>query len=499
MRLAARFCSLGLALFVLCSLKPLELDTPLPKEAGSWKQVPGQITLFLGEDSDHELLCFVAEGQEESVPFFLSLDKPKGKEEVEVFLQKCRGYLDQKGAAQGAVQGAFVAVGKSVVQQVQQWLGKHPSQGKENAPNLTGMLFGSPSLQLMEQPKTQTPSVQIAYGFQLPKVQTTRDLRRMWGVALIQRMTAQRLFKQKISCELPDFSTFLLPEKKMVYQIGASEVRGFLHGMQEIKQVGFTIEELTEAKQFFLTKVQTMQTEHPLKSMPIVASFHAEGFLRNVGLLSYAYFLESAPSLVDSITPVDIAISLNECYDPDKRRITLFVDSALSETLEMQVRKEIDESEKLHVERSSVPIATEMAQVLANPEQFYQLALTQTDRELIYKIIDTMARDNVIKLGLKRKSMQRKGKLVRHVHPLRFLGHIFADRHLHHCMREIHRSSFKWHGFVDGLSDRIKEEASRNNLLLYVPAFAQQVNGDEKKITHYIEKRDWEGLVKCLL
>lgn len=154
----------------------------------------------------------------------------------------------------------------------------------------------------------------------------------------------------------------------------------------------------------------------------------------------------------------------------------------------------------MHIERVDEPTATEMLINHETSQQlFYQLEINDHDKDLIYKIIDTMARDNVIKLGLKRRSMERKGRKVRHVHPLRFLGHIFGDHYLHQCMREVYRSSFKWNGFIDGLKDRIKEESAKGNLLPYVPAFAKQTNRDADKIAHYIERRDWEGLVRYLL
>ena len=495
MQRIVHFCLLVLCGLIFCSSKSLELDAPLPKEDGSWKHVPGQITLFLGEDAEEEALRFIAEEHEEAMPIVLTLDKPANKEDVEAFLQKCCLLLEQKGIGTAA----FVAMGKSVTGHLQQWISKNGAKDEESAPNLTGVVFGTPTLKVIAEPENKQPELEIKYRFQLPKVQTTRDLRKMWSVALIQKMTAQRLQKQKVSTEIPECCSFLLPGKMVAYRVSSEGIKGFLKSMQEIKQVGFTIEELTEAKQFFLAKVQLMQKEKPSKPSPVVASFHAEGFLRNVGLVSYAYFLDSAPSLIESITPVDVAISLNECYDEDKRFVTLFSPPSQSENFEMFVRKEIDESVKLAIEHSPEPAARGLDPSLINTQLFYQLPLNDGDKELIYKIIDTMAKDNVIKLGLKRKSMERKGKKIRHVHPLRFLGYIFADRHLRHCMREISRSSFKWNGFIDGLKDRIKEEAARGNLNKYIHGFALHVNGDEQKITYYIENRDWEGLVRCLL
>jgi hypothetical protein len=490
----AKACFIILSGFVFSSSKWVDLDAPLPKENGTWKQVTGQITLLLKEDEREEALRFIAEEKEEHKAIDLSLEKPSRAEEVEAFLDKCCQMLEQKGSGVGAI----VATGKSLSEYLQQWFAKNKVQEDLTTPNLKGIVFGAPSIKIVTKEK-QTPSVQIKYQFQLPKIQTLRDLRKMWSFALIQRMTELRLYKQKLTAQVQEGSSFLLPEKTAAFEVQETALQGFLKSMQEIKQVGFTIEELSETKKYFLTKIEKLHKENPTKPMPVIANFHAEGFLRNVGLVSYAYFLESAPNLIESINPVDIAIVLNECFEENRRHITLFAPAALAEEFEMQIRKAIEESGKLSIDRTLEPKATEADPGEDSVQMFYQLPITDGDKELIYKIVDTMARDNVIKLGLKRKSMERKGKKIRYLHPLRFLGHVFADRHLRSCMREISRSSFKWNGFVDGMKDRIKEEAAKGNLLKFVHGFALHVHGDEKKIYHMIEKHDWEGLVRCLL
>jgi len=488
--------------FFLFALKPIELDAPLPIDGGTWHHMPGEISLILEESAQESALRFVIE--EQGPDYFsaiFTLDQPKSEEEIAEFLQKCQEYIEAKGHHRAA----FIAIGCSLAEQLRKWVAGIVLQTEESAPDLKSIVFGSSPVQVRSSTETKTPSLQISYGFLLPKMKTSRDLRKLWSLALVECMTTKRLQEQKISClEAKEFSKFLLPEKRMTYQITSLEpekgFKSFLKVMQEIKQVGFTLEELSAAKKFFQDKLQELQQNHPMKGLIVEASFHAEGFLRNMELLSYGYFLESAPLLIDSITPVDIAISLNDCYSEGKRHILLLANPSQSDAMEALVRKELDESNQLRIERVESHTATEM---LINPEisqeLFNRLEITDHDKELIFKIIDTMARDNVIKLGLKRRSMERKGKKVRHVHPLRFLGHIFADIHLHQCMREVHRSSFKWNGFIDGLKDRIKEEASRGNLLPYVPAFAKQTNRDADRITHYIDRRDWEGLVRYLL
>ncbi|MBS0604852.1 MAG: insulinase family protein [Verrucomicrobia bacterium] len=135
-----------------------------------------------------------------------------------------------------------------------------------------------------------------------------------------------------------------------------------------------------------------------------------------------------------------------------------------------------------------------------NPvEPFYQLPLTEKEKRFIKIIISTMADKNIIQLALEKRTLEKKGKKVNHVHPLRFVGYILSNSSLKSDLKAIKKSSFKWDAFIDGFSKRMREELSNGNVYKHVPGFAQQVGGDPEDIKHYIGKKDFEGLVKSLL
>ena len=138
-------------------------------------------------------------------------------------------------------------------------------------------------------------------------------------------------------------------------------------------------------------------------------------------------------------------------------------------------------------------------QELYPTESFYQLPLSDKEREIITFIITTMAKDNLIQLAFNRRSIEKKGKKIEHVHPLRFMGHIMSNRTLRDHVRTIKKSSFKWDAFIDGFSKRMREEYSKNNIYPHIPGFAQLVGSTPEHILPYINKKDWEGLVKSLL
>lgn len=130
---------------------------------------------------------------------------------------------------------------------------------------------------------------------------------------------------------------------------------------------------------------------------------------------------------------------------------------------------------------------------------FYSLPITYEEERTIHRIITTMADKNIFLLALDRKKLERKGKEIEHVHPMRFLGVIFASSHLRHSMNNIKKSGFKWDGFMGGLARRMKEESSKHNLTPYIPGFCQHVHANPDKVSSFIHRRDWEGLVRYLL
>jgi hypothetical protein len=155
----------------------------------------------------------------------------------------------------------------------------------------------------------------------------------------------------------------------------------------------------------------------------------------------------------------------------------------------------IDQAE---VKKNRVPMRTAIT-TSETAEAYFKLPLNDTEKKLIYKIITTIADKNPLKLALEKKSLDKKGKRIHQVHPLRFLGYIFSEHRLKSSMKEIRKSHFKWDAFINGLSKKMKEESHRDNLFLYVPGFCEHLNANPDHVMHYLRKHDWEGLVRHLL
>lgn len=132
-------------------------------------------------------------------------------------------------------------------------------------------------------------------------------------------------------------------------------------------------------------------------------------------------------------------------------------------------------------------------------KNFLELPLNEEEKVLIQKIIITLASKNTFMLAFEKKSLERKGRRIHHVHPFRFLGHVFSDPTLKSAMHEIRKSHFKWNGFMEGYAKKMRNEAAQNNLMPYVRSFSAYLQADSQAVTSFIQKSDYEGLVRHLL
>ncbi len=491
--------------FALCilfstAIHGLGLNDPVSCETSRYlMKTSDDVSAFFVPSADEEAICIAIDRGEYRPPLFYLLTNPQG-ESLNIFLNACEKALQKTSAEGGMRRIGIVHSGQFFQTQISQWQEKISAEQHKSAKAIPLALFGHPPIQILTDETSLSPQLLLSYAFRLPVPKVYRDLRKLWVIGLIQQMTKERLVaaEEIVPVCAVDPTEFLLPVSSLRIGLPFEEqnwqknLHQVLQKIKSISEVGFTMDELLSAKKSFLVLAQGLQKE---KNASARAAFLAQAFLRDLSSLDYELFVDSANALIESITPVDIAIVLHECFSSNGRTISYLGAHPVDQAWTLLAEQTIDLVEKGMSERIA-PLQTAMS---APEELFEQLSITEEDRTMIYRIIDTMARDNVIKLGWKRKSMEKKGRKVRHVHPLRFLGHVFSDPHLHHCMREVHRSGFKWNGFIDGMKDRIEEEAERGGLVPYVPGFAKQVQRNEQKIRHYIEKRDWEALVRYLL
>lgn len=130
---------------------------------------------------------------------------------------------------------------------------------------------------------------------------------------------------------------------------------------------------------------------------------------------------------------------------------------------------------------------------------YEQLDRSQKDEQTIYKLITTMADNGKVWLLFNKTEMNQMGEEVGHVHPLRFLGYIFSERHLKRCMARVLEDYFKRNGFIDGLGPSLDNELKKGTLYPYLKEFCEEVGVKPYEIESYVQKRDWEGFMRYLI
>ena len=127
------------------------------------------------------------------------------------------------------------------------------------------------------------------------------------------------------------------------------------------------------------------------------------------------------------------------------------------------------------------------------------LPFSEAEKGIVHKMIIDIAEHNIFELAFHRSEFIKRGEKIRHVHPLRFFGYIFADPQLKKNMTKISESFFKWNGFIDGFSEKIEDEANKNNLMKYLPGFAHHLGIDQDLLAPFIVKREWNKLILFLI
>jgi len=241
-----------------------------------------------------------------------------------------------------------------------------------------------------------------------------------------------------------------------------------LQQVTTLQKEGFSAEEFFLVKSQILSELRTLPTDEEEGSVDVDTGVDCEEFI------------EASVETLERIQLDDLS-----------SRIPSF----LKQEQESLQRGHAD-SEEEEESSSFLPILSLYFDPTAS---FYALPISEKEKKIVQSIFTTMAEKNIIQLALEKRAMEKKGKKITHIHPMRFIAYLFANPELKSCMKKISKSSFKWDAFVDGFSKRMKEENGKDNLIKHVPGFCKEVGADPATITRFIEKRDWEGLAKSLL
>ncbi len=399
-------------------------------------------------------------------------------------------------------------------------------------------------------------ALRISYPNVRKSIHTYKDLKESLKLLLLQD-----LFQQRMEiCSRGLDETWIHPHPRFIYPVNgysfASEESSenllsfLLWQIEAILNDGFFEDEFNVVKRKLINQLQFLAFNAGQPDDACLASYYADQFLIGDNCLCFQSFLDASANLIREIQSKDLLPYLASFFLEKNRLIQVVYPFPLhAKTLtKEQIEELIDrvaslasfyrnsegtEEDDWTLEtdaNSFLPAARANASkkaidfinlvndentppfrlssnaafmpvdnVVESSEPFYQLPLTDKDKRFIRSIISTMAEKNIFQLAFERHTLERKGKKINQVHPLRFAGFILSSPDLRSHLKVIKKSSFKWDAFIDGFVKRMKEELSHGNVYQYLSGFAEQTGSTEDHVRHYINKKDYEGLIKSLL
>lgn len=379
---------------------------------------------------------------------------------------------------------------------------------------------------------------------------TYGDLKESWKSLLLQELLQQRMEH----CARGIDEIWVHPHPRFFYpvsgytfvteEISENLLSFLLWQIETVRHDGFFEEEFYVTKRKLVNQLHYLffNASHP--DATFLASYYADQFLLSNRCLSCDHFLEASAKLVEEIRLEDLLPSLDSFLVDEHRQIQIIYpmpshsDLLTTEKVEDLISKvaslssfyrnsEISEDCVWTLEAKGEPFVgfeeqsteengSDLIRLIETKEDaqfhlanaatpfsaqhsFYQLPLSEKDKRVIHSLISTLGHKNVVQLLFDRKEVEKKGKKIDHVHPLRFMGYILSTPELKSDLKLVKKSSFKWDAFIDGFSDRMKKELASGNIYPYVADFAKHIGSTVEHVKHHIDKKDFEGLVQSLL
>ena len=357
-------------------------------------------------------------------------------------------------------------------------------------------------------------STALTYAFPFQQVRTVEDLKQMWTLGLLRsifetQMQSALLFDKKGAHWSYQNTSYALP---FLYATARGEMdfdgdpiyllSRFMSALQELKATGFTSDDLAEAKDKLNSKLQLFYQKDPTNRH--LADYYAFHLALGDRCPSYPIFMPMSLQAIQEIDKPDFENVLMESFRTDQCQIEIKVPAAINITPAV-IQKIVSQFE---IPRSDIEWKKEKVHLPLEAkakEIFESLPMTHAQAMMIREIIETVADKNIVQLGWIRSEMEKKGKSVESVHPMRFLGVVFSDPHLKKCMKICNESSFKWDGFLNGSGGtrgfwaKMENEHKRNNLIPHVEGFCLAVKANPEEVESIIKNKGWDKLVLYLI
>lgn len=365
----------------------------------------------------------------------------------------------------------------------------------------------------------QDSEVFITYEPDEIKVSDENSVRQRWVMLCAEWIAQNRLAElAKDTFEYYDVYTegkhFAPSFLSIQLSCDTAEERGVVEFLEEqvlkVRSLPITSGEFVTYRTALLEYIADLLKEDKKEEESFVYSCLESEYMEESPALSFEEFLPLSYESLSVMTIDEVAEALFLYFEPENRILEAITQDDFFEKPSRNASDDFDPTtletsaevfKRSRSERASgfSSLKRGLSDQASDMDLYNQLRLTETDKKLIRKIVTTMADKNIFQLLLDKKTLEKKGKQVRPVHPLRFVGYICAEGYLHKCLSAISKNHFKWSSFVDGFKERMKEEAKKGQLLPFVAGFSQLLDQDPNVIAGYINRGDYEGLLKHLL
>lgn len=132
------------------------------------------------------------------------------------------------------------------------------------------------------------------------------------------------------------------------------------------------------------------------------------------------------------------------------------------------------------------------------PLRNYKATLSAKEKKEIAYIVETLGNSSLVKIAKAKSSLEKSGKVIDNVHPLKFLSHVFSTEKLKAATHNIYGRSWVWSTFCKGIIGSLEEENNRDNLLPFIADFSSTVQINSEEIYPIAKRKQWKDFIEAL-
>lgn len=462
-----------------------------------------ELWLKQGPVSNHAISCrLIAKHPLDAVPQIFTLDDcpmESFEEELPYFVDHCKTQIKNEALCKMAV----IAVGDFEKTYLLDFL-KSAFEGFSHR-----MIKPSARVRIIP---SSDKEIFLSYPTPFQEIKTDQDLKKLWGLSLLQSIVEERFRKTVKDAGGESISVgqvkYMLPYASSVAKVKLKPgdepkkmLSSLLSAMHEIKSTGFSEQELSDAKAKLRKNLLNFDQKSPTNN--VLADYLASHCSFETGHPDYSIFMTMSFKTIAEIERGDVAQLIGVYFKDATRHVELTV--PVVTLSEPNIEELLNGNKTDEIVLNLKDIALDGKDVAR--ERYNQLPLTDEEAKIIYQIVDALDSWGYLRLLKKEDELAALGNKVQHVHPFKFFEVVLNNPHLKQSMISIEKelTKQKWRGFFRGSSQspgfaaKCEREYANDNLAPYIVGFCQAVKANPEQVRFFIEKKDWEQFVRFLI